>query len=225
MNSISVQLIDYMGTDASIVNSARVCVRGIDAKDIDDLEEKDDKLIAFLAKNRHMTPFEHNSITLRIEVPIFIARQIFRHRTFSYNEESRRYTSEEVMFWWPEMWRAQNKSGNKQGSLFDCDMKQELLGKIYDNVIKTCESAYTQLVEAGVANEQARAVLPQSMITKFWMTGNLRNWAHFLSLRTDAHAQSEVQEMANACAEIIGELFPVGLRELMQSASAVPSTE
>ena len=147
-----------------------------------------------------------------IQTPIFIARQIFRHRSFSYNEESKRYTNGEVEFWHPSEWRKQS-TVNKQGS-FASVVDQLYYLNILERVYREALEAYEHLIEHGIANEQARAVLPQGMMTSFWMTGNLRNWAHFLELRLDEHAQAEVQEVAIAIYDHLLTLFPVALKAL-----------
>lgn len=168
--------------------------------------EKDKKLMKYLAEHQHMTPFEYQHATFLIEVPLFIRSQIHRHRAFSYNEISRRYTDENIEFWIPTTVRGQSKS-NKQASdgLIEeqDDAKQE-----YIRLAGICQEYYNAMLEYGVAREQARAMLPQSLLTKFYMGGNLRSWAHFIELRRDEHAQYEVQVVANRIAESLRQLWP-----------------
>lgn len=182
----------------------------------DRTEEEDKKLISYLAKHNHMTPFEYQHATVMIECPLFIRSQIHRHRTFSYNEISRRYTSDAIEFWIPTTLRKQAEK-NKQGSdgIFAYDEYQGFIQGYKDR----CERAlrdYEFYIHLGVAREQARAELPQSILTRFYMGGNLRNWAHFLKLRMDSHAQSEVQCIASRVYQKLYDLWPNSLRELMK---------
>lgn len=175
----------------------------------------DIKLIKYLAKHKHFTPFEYQHATLMIECPLFIRSQIHRHRTFSYNEISRRYTSDEMGFWIPDQLRMQDKI-NKQGSSKEINVGNQIhlitdmRQRCYDSL-----QSYNTLIEMGVAREQARAILPQSLLTRFYMAGNLRNWAHFLELRLDSHAQYEVQVIAQKCKSILESVWPVSLGSLM----------
>lgn len=165
--------------------------------------EADVKLMKYLADNKHMTPFEYQHATFLVEVPLFIRSQIHRHRTFSYNEISRRYTSEDLEFWIPDTFRGQAKS-NRQAS--EGEIKLSINGMT--DVYKWALTAYNFMVGQGVAREQARAVLPQSLLTRFYMGGNLRNWAHFIELRTDQHAQYEIQVPAIRIADKLRDLWP-----------------
>lgn len=181
-------------------------------------EEQDKKLINYLADHEHLTPFEYQHATLMIECPLFIRSQIHRHRTFSYNEISRRYTSEEIGFWIPSQLRRQS-TNNRQGSdgifAYD-DYKGFLEG--YKQRCLAQQQSYEAFVHIGVAREQARAELPQSLLTRFYMGGNLRNWAHFLKLRLDSHAQYEVQVIAKKAYNILHGLWPTSLDALTQGA-------
>lgn len=177
----------------------------------------DKKLMTYLAEHKHLTPFEYQHATFLIECPLFIRSQIHRHRTFSYNEISRRYTDENLAFWVPDTFRGQS-SDNKQAS------SDEVIDSIV--IVNDVESfrvepenawylqtdaamaTYTAMVKAGVAREIARAILPQSLLTQFYMGGTLRNWQHFIELRRDPHAQYEVQVIANRIAEQLRALWP-----------------
>lgn len=166
--------------------------------------EADKKLINYLAEHKHLTPFEYQHATFLVKCPLFIRSQIHRHRTFSYNEISRRYTSENLEFWIPDKFRKQAEK-NKQASTDE----DSLVGfERYEMAIHDSLAAYNELLEQGVCREQARAVLPQSLLTSFYMGGTLRNWAHFIELRRDEHAQYEVQVIANKIAERLRELWP-----------------
>lgn len=237
MSDISVEYIAHMGTDLTPVNAARVSMNKesdwVVEKFVNDagfedcryvLSDKDIKLINYLADNQHTSCFEHQTVTLRLKVPIFIARQIHRHRTFAYNEVSRRYVKDELEFYWPEKWR-KAADNVKQGSsdeaapimleegimaneaTVDTDMR-------YD--VNSVVSWYKYMVENGVAPEQARMILPQNLMTTFYMTGNLRAWQNFLRLRLDSHSQKEIRDVAKLCAAIIEPLFPVSYAALMK---------
>jgi thymidylate synthase (FAD) len=178
---------------------------------------KDKKLMKYLADHKHMTPFEYQHATFLIECPLFIRSQIHRHRTFSYNEISRRYTDENLEFWIPDTFRGQNKS-NRQASSDEVVTMIRLANDVESwdieaenaYMLQTDQAlaVYTSMITAGIAREIARAVLPQSLLTKFYMGGNLRNWAHFIELRRDEHAQKEVQIVAVRIAEKLRELWP-----------------
>lgn len=180
--------------------------------------EQDKKLIKYLADHEHLTPFEYQHATLMIECPLFIRSQIHRHRTFSFNEISRRYTSDEIAFWEPTVWRVQS-TNNKQGSdgVFPWDQSQGM-SEAYRKNCELIAANYEAFLHIGTAREQARAVLPQSLLTRFYMGGNLRNWAHFLKLRLDSHAQYEVQVIAKKVNSILHGLWPTSLEALMKTA-------
>lgn len=180
---------------------------------------QDEKLINYLAQHEHLTPFEYQHATLMIECPLFIRSQIHRHRTFSYNEISRRYTSDDLDFWIPDDWHRQ-AAKNKQASDGSIEIQEQwpLMGAYKQD----CENAldtYNFLLDKGVSREQARAILPQSLLTRFYMGGNLRNWAHFLQLRLDSHAQHEAQVIARKCYDILHTLWPTSLEALMKNES------
>jgi len=176
---------------------------------------QDAKLINYLADHEHLTPFEYQHATLMIECPLFIRSQIHRHRTFSFNEISRRYTDEDIEFWIPTIFRKQAET-NRQASdgVFAADDSAGLKQN-YMTECKAQERTYFRYLEVGVAREQARAILPQSLLTRFYMGGNLRNWAHFLKLRLDGHAQPEVQIVAQKVHTILHGLWPTSLEALM----------
>jgi len=205
----------HMGTDATPAHSARVSFNKDEVSDTDELSPRDTKLIKYLADHQHLSPFEHLTATLRITCPLYIARQVMRHRTFSYNETSRRYTAEDVRLHRITDLRAQSaRSLQCSESTAPHYMSDELLKEM--RALEASSLAlYRRLVEEGVAREQARSVLPQSMMTSFWMTGNLRNWAHFLKLRLDAHAQPEAQELARGVKSVLAEIWPTSLAALL----------
>lgn len=227
---MKVDLIESYGSDLSPVNAARVSFANESQWEYEDkyggtLSIKDRKLIDYLAKNKHTSCFEHQGATLRLKVPIFIARQIQRHRTFAYNEVSRRYVDTSPEFFWPDKWR-KRADNVKQGS--SDEVVDKIMCKKFDTelrhptqesaeiVLADCVNLYESMVDSGVAPELARMILPQNMYTEFYMTGNLRNWAHFLKLRLDGHAQLEVQQIAEQVLHILEPLFPESVKALME---------
>lgn len=179
-------------------------------------EFEDARLMNYLAKHDHLTPFEYQHATFMIECPLFIRSQIHRHRTFSYNEISRRYTSEEIAFWLPTSFRVQSKD-NKQAS--EGELDHEIQKGLMQGYEEDCDRAarhYEWMLSDGVAREQARAILPQSLLTRFYMGGNLRNWVHFLKLRLDEHAQYEVRVIAQRIHKQLAILWPNSLEALMK---------
>lgn len=193
--------LDYFPCSAARVSFGKEDKTGKDPK-------ADVKLMTFLDDNNHMSPFEHQSATFLLEVPLFIRSQIHRHRTFAYNEISRRYTEENLEFWVPTTSRKQAKSNRQASEDGELLVSQDDCEVTYTGLAENALEAYDYLLEVGVAREQARAVLPQSLLTKFYMSGNLRNWAHFVSLRTDEHAQQEVRVVAERISEKLQELWP-----------------
>ena len=204
-----VEYVSHMGDDTTIVNSARVSF----GKRVDNINERDKKLIKYLIKHRHTSTLEHNVVTFRFKVPLFIRSQHHRHRTWSYNEISRRYTEFNLEFYEPKKFRHQSKS-NRQAStdsLFD-PMLGDVLG-LTSEVIKEHHEAslylYEQMLSAGICREQARGVLPQNLYTEYYGTCNLNNLLKFIGLRNHEGAQWEIQQVAKACLEIAEDLFPI----------------
>lgn len=217
---MKVELINYMGDDLSVVNAARVSFNKLSDWAVSDdymyseLHKKDEKLIQYLAKHNHWTPFAHTAITLHMKVPLFVARQIHKHQAgFVVNEVSRRYVKDEPELYTPIKWR-KAADNVKQGS-----GEEEINQKYYDefgynfSVTRALES-YKTLLDAGVCPEQARMVLPQSMYTEFWMTGNLYGWFNLYKKRIDPHTQKETQEVARQVGNLIEPLFPVSWKAL-----------
>lgn len=198
-----VRYINHMGTDQTIVEAARVSY-GSPSKG----EKQDKKLLHYLYKNRHTSPFEQCSITFNIKFPIFLMRQFVRHRTFRLNEWSGRYSELKDEFFLPKSWRAQATQGNKQDSLEDIKINQIYCNQVTLNAYDNCYTRYQDLLKEGVAKEQARFVLPVGIYTEIYVNCDLHNLMHFLRLRQDGHAQSEIQDVANAMAEIAKQLFP-----------------
>jgi thymidylate synthase (FAD) len=211
------ELIDSMGSDLTVVNAARVSFSAHKKPNqgkytvSSEFNSKDEKLIGYLADNWHTSPFEHCTITFRIKCPLFIARQIMRHRTFSYNEISRRYTSKDIEFWMPEQIRLQSEHNLQcSAGVLHKEKSTEVL-ETYKQFIEDAYALYEQLIEVGIAREQARAVLPQSMHTSFYMTGNLLNWVKFINLRDHKDAQPEVRIIAKSIVKKLIRLYPVSM--------------
>jgi thymidylate synthase (FAD) len=176
--------------------------------------DDDIKLIKYLAKHKHFTPFEYQHATLMIECPLFIRSQIHRHRTFSYNEISRRYTSDELGFWIPTSLRVQDTK-DKQGSVPTTSLDYDTFVRGYKHRHEEYLETYNGYISLGIAREQARAELPQSLLTRFYMAGNLRNWTHFLELRLDSHAQYEVRVIAQKCKKLLESVWPISLKAII----------
>jgi thymidylate synthase (FAD) len=240
--------VDHMGDDLRVVNAARVSF----SKESDwdrskqqefeehgivysiKLTEQDSKLITYLAKHGHWTPFAHPMITIREKVPIFVARQRFKHMVgFVYNEVSRRYVDDEPEFYTPEVWRTRPEGSVKQGSgsevvefleldereVWDDPTSPQLTTRIkecYESLIEHAEQIYKLMIKNDVAPEQARMILPQSMYTEYYVTGSLAAWARAYKQRIDPHAQKEIQDLAVHWGEIIEPLFPVSWKALTQ---------
>ena len=204
-----VEYVQHMGDDRTIVNSARVSF----GKEVENISPRDEKLINYLIKHRHTSTLEHCNITFRFKVPLFIRSQHHRHRTWSYNEISRRYTEIDMQFYTPQEFRQQSKS-NRQAStdcLFDPALG-DTLGRASEVIKEHHEASlyiYNKFLEAGVCREQARGVLPQSLYTEYYGTCNLNNLFKFIALRIHDGAQWEIQQVALACLEIARDLFPI----------------
>lgn len=211
-----VELVHSMGSDNTPAHAARVSFAR-DQIDNEVMSEDDEKLIRYLAKHKHMSPFEHVSVCLRITCPIYIGRQIMRHRTFSYNEISRRYTSRELRIHTPDALRPQAQK-NLQASAAGKVSNSGVLVDLVKAHNQRSLALYEHLLSEGVAREQARMILPHSTLTSFWMSGNLRNWAHFLSLRMHEDSQPEAQELAQGVACLLRSLFPISLDALLGGA-------
>jgi thymidylate synthase (FAD) len=197
-----VRLIDFMGGDETVVLAARVSTgKGLKG------EEQDRKLIHYLMKHRHETPFEHSVFQFHISCPLFVARQWFRHRVASYNERSGRYVEYEDEFYLPDRLRLQAKS-NKQASEFGEIPNERELIQMLQETYELVYERYKKLLASGVARELARAILPLSLYTQFYWTINARSLMNFINLRADASAQWEIRQYAEAIAKIFKAKMP-----------------
>lgn len=219
--NLKAEYIDHMGDDLRVVNAARVSFdkeSDWENAEVDHdgtehpwLSQGDTKLLGYLATHGHWTPFSHPQITIREIVPIFVARQRFKHMIgFTYNEVSRRYVSDEPEFFTPESWRGAPTNGAKQGSSVNLEKNQnELCNMLLAQHHREAIERYNLLLERDVAPEQARMVLPQSMMTSYYVTGSLAAWARAYKLRIDVHSQKEIRDLAVQWGDIIEPLFPI----------------
>lgn len=208
---MEVQLIDHMGDDMTVANAARVSFN----KHKEVFDTSDEKLIKYLADHHHWTPFAHPQITVRMKAPISIRTQCFKHKVgFTENEISRRYVSDEPEFFSPK-WRGKPEGSAKQGSSDFVHIETKFLAEEnYNAVLQQALKSYNNLLEAGVAPEQARFVLPQGMYTEWYWTGSLAAFARFYQQRTHEGAQSEIRELAERVQDIIQPLYPVSWEAL-----------
>ena len=219
-SDIEVNLIDHCGTDASVSNAARVSFN----KWKDEFDSKDEKLIQYLAKHKHFSPFNHSFISVRVKAPVFVARQLVKHKFMPWNEVSRRYVKGDVEFYQTDNWR-KSAENVKQGSSekefvneyldaadsFPCQVSTDI--SIHeDNSVEL----YNKLIDLGICSEQARQVLPQSMMTTWIWSGTLGAFCDMLKLRLDLHTQLETRVVAEKIAEIVKELFPVSYKALVE---------
>jgi thymidylate synthase (FAD) len=220
------ELVDMMGDDLTVVNAARVSFNKrsdwfYDESGRSELSKRDQRLIGYLAKHNHWTPFSHVMIQMRETVPIFVARQRFKHMVgFTYNEVSRRYDDSPPEFFYPEVWRgkpvnAKQGSSDEEINLYDYYFFENddgsfyndwTLGEEFKQYMERVELMYKRMIDVGVAPEQARMVLPQSMYTSYYVTGSLAAWARAYKQRIDEHAQKEIQDLALQWGNIIGSI-------------------
>ena len=200
---ISATYLKHMGDDLDVVNAAKVSF----AKESKEFDDNSVRLIKYLAKHKHMSPFGHCFASFHVKAPIFVARQLVKHKFLRWNEVSRRYVDDEPEFYVPDMWRGRS-ADKKQGS--DGVVKLEGVdGQIVDDYAAEALTAYQALLEAGVAPEQARMVLPQSTMTEWWWSGSLDAFGDMCNLRCKPDTQLETRIVANQICDKMRELFPV----------------
>jgi len=240
---MQVTLIDNMGDDISVVNAARVSfdnesnwefVEAPLSERYPDklyvtqvLSEQDQKLIKYLAKHNHWSPFAHTSISLRIKAPIFVARQLAKHQVGgAWNEVSRRYVDDEPEFYFPDIWRGKPvnaKQGSSDVMIPDFIIERALEWYSYTGteylITECCLKSYLELIESGVCPEQARMVLPQNTFTEWVWTGSLMFFARVCKLRLDPHSQKETQVVAQLIEEHCKKLFPYSWEALLNQDS------
>jgi thymidylate synthase (FAD) len=209
----SVELLETFGSDLTVVNAARVSL----GKEVTEFTEKDARLLSYLAEHDHVSPFFHPQARFRLKMPIWMAREWFRHTVgFSRNEVSRRYVDDLPEFFLPEALRTRSAT-KKQGSNDDVHDQDELFRQF---MVEECTGAlatYTLLIGQGVCPEQARMVLPQSMMTEFIETGSLAAYARLVKLRTSPDAQKEIRDVAEMVSKAMSEAFPVAWSVLMKN--------
>lgn len=221
-----IELLNTMGTDKCIVDSARVSFNK-DTPYTKNLTDKDVKLIKYLANNKHTSPFEHCSMSFRVTVPLFVARQHMRHRTWSFNEVSRRYTSAGIEFYLPESFRKQHERNRQASTSEDVNpIVNSVTGTTLTYTSKASDAVkshsrkslrlYNTLIDNGVCREQARMVLPQSMYTEYWCTANLLNIIKFLKLRLPEESQWEIRRLAEEMSVFVKDMFPEAYEACIQ---------
>lgn len=215
MSQINIELVGFMGDDLTVSNTARVSF----AKWKKEFDDKDARLIDYLAAHEHLSPFRHTAISLRCKAPVFLARQLGKHQAgLSWNEVSRRYVDVDIEFFVPDSWRSRPSDGIKQGSGDDVishipdhgmvDHPEYPVDKAYSELLKSCLYLYEGMLKGGVAPEMARMVLPQSMMVDFIWTGNLLSFFHVYRMRSGEGAQAEAREFAEKLKGVIQPLFP-----------------
>ena len=220
MSQIEVNTIDHMGSDLSVVNAARVsfgkkseelgfvsrgekCLRPI-------IHDTDKRLIKYLAKHKHMSPFGHAFASFHVKAPIFVARQLVKHKFLRWNEISRRYVDDDPEFYQPDEWRGR-ANDKKQGSAGVVDVETlAYLSNSNDQALAT----YQELLNAGVCPEQARMVLPQSTMTEWYWSGSLDAFADMCNLRCKEDTQLETRLVANQICDSMHKLFPLSWKAL-----------
>jgi thymidylate synthase (FAD) len=210
--SITAFYVQHAGSDLMVVNSARVSF-GKRSEMEDDpwgppkLKEDDARLIRYLAKHNHISPFNHTWVTFQCRAPMFVARQLQKHEYMPWNEISRRYTTENIEFYTPEVWRGKS-ADKKQGSDGVVDVGD------WGDANWACLTAYNDLLDMGVAPEQARMVLPQSMYTEWFWSGTVGAVAKMCNLRCKPDTQAETRIVADQISDKMKELFPVSWEAL-----------
>jgi thymidylate synthase (FAD) len=209
---MEVTLLETFGDDLTVVNAARVSF----AKESTEMTTRDEKLIKYLADHNHVTPFFHPQVRFRLKMPIFVAREWYRHQIgFARNEVSRRYVETLPELWSPEFLRERDtnkKQGSKDTPIETNDECMELIKEHHSE----CLDLYNKLLIKGVCPEQARIILPQSMLTEFIETGSLAAYARLYKLRTDPTAQREIQDLARIIGSAIEKHFPVSWKALTE---------
>jgi thymidylate synthase (FAD) len=228
MTQIVATYIDHMGSDLSVVNAARVSFGKKSEwnpdRDEPPLYPRDEKLIKYLAKHKHLSPFGHAFASFHVKAPIFVARQLVKHKFLRWNEISRRYVDDEPEFYVPDVWRgrsADKKQGSSTESVFsEATLVQtgydEWEGPSYRDLNEIALEVYKDLLNDGVAPEQARMVLPQSTMTEWYWSGSLDAFAAMCKLRCASDTQYESRIVADQISAKMGELFPVSWDALME---------
>jgi thymidylate synthase (FAD) len=211
----SVELLETFGDDLTVVNAARVSL----GKQVDEFTERDAKLVKYLADHDHISPFFHPQARFRLKMPIWMAREWFRHTVgFARNEVSRRYVDSPPSFHLPAEFRTR-AANKKQGSNDDVHPDNDFLRSYYVKQCETALEAYNSMLESKVCPEQARMVLPQCMMTEFIETGSLAAYARLVKLRSSPDAQREIHEVADEISAALEKVFPVSWKTLVTPSS------
>lgn len=215
ISKTEVSYLDHMGSDQSVVNAARVSF----AKESSLFtEEQNNKLIMYLAKHNHKSPFNHAFMSFRVKSPIFVARQLVKHEYLPWNETSRRYVDDEPEFF-DIQWRYRPEKSVKQGSGSDMSVEDsDKANKLFWDLAEHSLSVYNKLLELGAAPEQARAALLIDSQTEWVWSGSLFAFAKMCNLRLDSHTQKEATEVASIISDIASKLYPVSWKALLQIA-------
>ena len=214
---MNVEIVDKMGTDLSVVNAARVSFskksqwkRNIPTLNSYELSEKDDKLIKYLAKHGHWSPFAHAFLSFRIKAPIFVARQLVKHQVgLAWNEVSRRYVDDKPEFYIPFMWRKRPEESIKQGS------SDEEVPYDITKIINDAEEMYNDMLANDIAPEMARMILPQCMMTEWIWSGSVFAFSRVCNLRNKENAQSETRMVTLELSKHMKDHFPICSKYLM----------
>lgn len=210
---MSVELIDKMGSDLSVVNAARVSF----GKEHKKMTDGDKKLIKYLADHEHWSPFAHTALQFRISAPIFVARQLVKHTVgLAWNEISRRYVDDDPEYFWPDVWRGKpedKKQGSSEQVITWLD-RNKRVGSAVQEVYEAADETYRRMLDAGICPEQARMVLPQSAYTQWFWTGSLYAFARVCNLRCKEDAQEETRDVAWRIDKFAGLAFPVSWEAL-----------
>ena len=205
MKVIEVQLIDKMGSDLSVVNSARVSFSKVHTE----IQDNDEKLIKYLAVHNHWSPFGHASLQFRIKAPVFVARQLVKHQVgLVWNEVSRRYVDDEPEFYVPKMWREKHRD-KKQGST-DTEVEYNI-----DAIMEVIKKTYEDMLQRNIAPELARMILPQNMITEWIWSGTLYAFSRVCNLRNKSDAQKETTMVTNSITKALCKTFPISSKYLL----------
>ena len=197
-------LVNRMGDEATIVNAARVSFGKMRCE----MDERDVKLLKYLLENQHTSPLEHMTFTFLVHCPLFVRSQWHRHRTWSYNEISRRYTEEDLEFYVPPEIHAQADNDRQASVEAPPSLDQAAARQAIDAANRAALQVYEQLLAQGVCREQARGVLPQNLMTTFWATVDLGNLLKFISLRSSPHAQWEIRQYSDAIKVLLRPIVP-----------------
>ena len=235
---ITATYIDHMGSDLSTVNAARVSfgktsqlVFNDDPDDVGSLSERDTKLINYLAKHKHLSPFGHAFASFHVKAPIFVARQLVKHKFLRWNEISRRYVDDEPEFYVPDVWRGRSADKKQGSSEATIELPWDLYEDVYEGgfgdlegvnydfkgVVNVAFESYQNMLKLGVAPEQARMVLPQSMMTEWYWSGSLDAFADMCKLRCAPDTQAETAEVAWEIDRTMVKLFPVSWEALREN--------